>query len=221
MTAQQLRKLNADLFEAELWLIEAESELQVLTDRSADVRRMLGDREHEVAQLKEKAVNQKRLAAQLLKVFMASKNDMEKRATHEDDKIREEAEAEKAIVEEYCANEETTPEILDAEIESTGHRIELLHEGNPHAIQQYEDRQRQIDRLSQILDNFQGDLQTLNDRITEIRGQWEPQLDALVSEISEAFSHNFERIGCAGQVGVYKDEDDFSLWAIQIKVKFR
>ena len=44
--------------------------------------------------------------------------------------------------------------------------------------------------------------------------------DALVGEISEAFAENFSKIQCAGEVGIYKDED-FEHWAIQIKVKFR
>ena len=30
---------------------------------------------------------------------------------------------------------------------------------------------------------------------------WEPELDKLVKEISNAFAYNFEQIGCAGEVG--------------------
>jgi len=56
--------------------------------------------------------------------------------------------------------------------------------------------------------------------ITEIKDQWEPELDALVAQISEAFGENFAKIQCAGEVGVHKD-DDFEQWAIQIRVKFR
>ena len=51
--------------------------------------------------------------------------------------------------------------------------------------------------------------------------QWEPQLDELIAKISEAFADNFSKIQCAGEVVVYKDEEDFDQWAIQIKVKFR
>ena len=54
-----------------------------------------------------------------------------------------------------------------------------------------------------------------------MRGRWEPELDGVIARISEAFADNFARIHCAGEVGIYKDPDDFERWAVQIKVKFR
>ena len=63
-------------------------------------------------------------------------------------------------------------------------------------------------------------LKSLDNEIKEVKEQWEPQLDELISHISDAFADNFSKIQCAGEVGVHKDED-FELWAIQIKVKFR
>ena len=57
--------------------------------------------------------------------------------------------------------------------------------------------------------------------IDRIRAKWEPELDQLVALISDAFFHNFAQIGCAGQVGVHKDDEDFGQWAIRIEVKFR
>jgi chromosome segregation ATPase len=63
-------------------------------------------------------------------------------------------------------------------------------------------------------------LETIAQNVMKIRGKWEPKLDTLIAKISDAFSYNFEQIGCAGEVNVHKD-DDFDQWAIQIKVKFR
>ncbi len=130
------------------------------------------------------------------------------------DRTDEEAEVQQSI------DQEITNEELEGEIESASARIELLHGGNPDAIKQYETRQKHIDSLKEKLESLEGDLTRLTIQIQEIREKWEPELDELVRQISDAFAHNFNKIGCAGQVGIYKDED-FDQWAIQIQVKFR
>ncbi len=109
---------------------------------------------------------------------------------------------------------------LETEIESEKARLELVHEGNPHALQEFEVRQVKIDKLKEKVQASETQLEEFAAAVTEIREKWEPELDELVRKISDAFSISFEQIGCAGQVDVYKDED-FDQWAIQIQVKFR
>ena len=116
--------------------------------------------------------------------------------------------------------QDISTEDLEAEIESALARLELLHEGNTDIIREFEQRQRQIDASKDKLATLEDGLTTAQSKIDDVRSQWEPELDDLIRQISDAFSHNFSKIGCAGQVGVYKDED-FSQWAIQIQVKFR
>ena len=118
-------------------------------------------------------------------------------------------------------SEQRTLEDLVAEIDGTKGRMELLHEGNPHAIEQFEARAKQIEKLKDKIANFEQRLASLNSTILDIRKQWEPELDGIVEQISVAFAHNFERIGCAGQVSVKKEDEDFREWAVQIEVKFR
>jgi len=85
------------------------------------------------------------------------------------------------------------------------------------------------------------DLDDARHGIREIRNNWEPKLEELVARISEKFGESFARIGCAGEVVVFKassaenDEDDsqrtlegdegngldFANWAIHISVRFR
>ena len=64
-------------------------------------------------------------------------------------------------------------------------------------------------------------LAEVQQKISEVREKWEPELDALVGKISDAFRENFEQIQCVGEVGVHKDEEEFEHWTIQIRVKFR
>lgn len=201
-----LLKHHNDLYEVELWAIEAESELNTLKDRNAEINRLLDERKTEVEQLRRDVNVQKNLSNELLAKFLEAKAAM---SPEEQEMIKE------------WVRPEVSLDDLNAEIEATNGRIELLHAGNPGLIEAYERRQQEIDRLQDTLNNFDARLATLNESVTELREKWEPELDKLVSEISEAFSHNFAQIGCAGQVGIYKDDDDFSQWAIRIEVKFR
>ena len=117
-------------------------------------------------------------------------------------------------------SEGQTTEALEAEIDSEKARLDLMHEGNGSVIREYEARQKKIDSLTTRLQEIKLALSELDDKIKEIRDQWEPELDSLVKNISDSFSFNMAQISCAGEVGVYKD-DDFDQWAIQIRVKFR
>ena len=113
-----------------------------------------------------------------------------------------------------------TTEALEAEIDSEKARLDLMHEGNGSVIREYEARQKKIDSLTTRLQEIKLALSELDEKIKGIRDQWEPELDSLVRRISDSFSYNMAQISCAGEVGVYKD-DDFDQWAIQIRVKFR
>jgi chromosome segregation ATPase len=113
-----------------------------------------------------------------------------------------------------------TVESLQMDIAAEESRLEFIHASNPNAIRQYEKFQIDADKLKAKIQETEASLATMAEEITEIRSKWEPQLDILIAKISDAFSYNFEQIGCAGEVNVHKD-DDFEQWAIQIKVKFR
>jgi chromosome segregation ATPase len=204
-----LRDFHIKLFEYEIQLIEADSELGVLTDRNQEINEMLAERKREVKELESDVKIQRDLCKKLLNEF----NEI--RANQDDD------DPEVPIMEEFTADEYNTPVVLEAEIEATRHRIELLHEGNPQAIQQFQKRQQDIDILTKKLETFEADLEKVNEEVKTLREKWEPELDKLVAEISDAFAFNFGKINCNGEVSVYKDDEDFKQWAIQIKVRFR
>jgi chromosome segregation ATPase len=128
------------------------------------------------------------------------------------------SEEEKDMIKRY--SDLPTTEDLDNEIATITARLNLMAEGNPNAIKAFEKREQEIQTLVSKLEGIEERLETNRADIAVIREQWEPQLDALIARISDGFSYNFEQIGCAGQVGVYKDED-FEKWSIQIMVRFR
>ncbi len=202
----ELETAHEQLFEAEIMAIEAKSDVGALMERNQSVKTMLEARRRAVDVLKREAEEEARAGRRLLQ---------------ECEKILSDADTGEEQREFLTTLPETqTPEELEGEIESERTRLELVHEGNPNAVAEYEDRQKSIDKLRDRLAQTNSKLEDLNAAITEIRDKWEPELDRLVAKISAAFSENFEKIGCAGQVEVYKAED-FDQWAIQIQVKFR
>jgi chromosome segregation ATPase len=199
-----LNSIHNKIIEAEIRLIEASSELEVLVDQNRSIKETLEQKQREVQDMTRETARLKQEATNAL--------DEVKRIS-----------AENAGIDEFIHSlpENQTIEELEADIESERAKLELVHEGNPNAIREFEARQRKIDDLKEKVDRVDEKLVQIDEGIAELRGKWEPELDMLVKEISDAFALNFEKIGCAGEVMVHKEGEDFDQWAIQIKVKFR
>jgi chromosome segregation ATPase len=203
-TVSDLRQCHESLVDAEIRLVEAISEVDSLKEENAHITQAIAALEN--------TVNQSRLREQAVKHQLKTVHDKAKRL------LRSLSEEERAIMLEY--SQLPTIEDLNNEIEAVNTRLQLMAEGNPHAVHAYENREKEIESKQQRLAQIAQDLETTRGQIGDIRGEWEPRLDELVATISDGFSHNFAQIGCAGQVGVHKDED-FEKWSIQIQVRFR
>jgi chromosome segregation ATPase len=203
-SVQSLQKLETDHLQATLALIEGESDFQILKAHSEEVRQNLAQREQDVRKLIAERDNLKKTATAALKACNELLQDLSERESE----IY--SEYHKMGVDEY-----------EAEIDSTKARLEMVHGGNPQILLEYEKRAGDIERAKRKLENIESELAELQQKIEEVRQKWEPELDQLIGQISDAFSENFAKINCAGQVEVYKEEDDFNRWAIQIQVKFR
>lgn len=185
-------------------LIEATSDFEILRERNSSVQELLEDQRRQVDALARETAASQRTAKALVE-----------RCTQ---LLAQAEEGLRNFLKALPANQ--TSEQLEGEIESEKARLELMHEGNGGVIKEYEQRKKKIDALTARLEEIKNALSELDDKIKELRDQWEPELDSLVGKISNSFSLNMEQISCAGEVGVHKDED-FDQWAIQIRVKFR
>ncbi|KAF1962850.1 P-loop containing nucleoside triphosphate hydrolase protein [Byssothecium circinans] len=199
----KLRALYEAYVEAEIRLIEANSEVEGFVSDNSLIDRALEERRQRLAVLTsqkdaatKKAKEQRAIASEILHNITLEEEDEMKKYS------------------------EMTTEELDLEINDITARLDMLSDDNPGAVKAYEKREREIRMAQEKLARNAEQLESAREKIVEIRGQWEPELDELVSRISDGFANNFHKIGCAGQVGVYKDED-FEKWAIQIQVRFR
>ncbi|KAF2689337.1 P-loop containing nucleoside triphosphate hydrolase protein [Lentithecium fluviatile CBS 122367] len=200
----QLRALYESHVEAEIRLIEANSEVDGYKADNRGIQTNLQQKEAEVKELQNRLKDKRAAHGRQHKIALQLTNNV--------------TQEEKEMIKGY--SELQTIEALDDEIAAIAARLDLMAEGNPNAIKAFEKREQEIEALQSKLDNVSGQLESTRASIAGIREQWEPELDALVAKISDGFSHNFQQIGCAGQVDVYKDED-FENWSIQIQVRFR
>jgi structural maintenance of chromosomes protein 5 len=204
-----------DQLEIELLLVEAESDFKHLQSRNKEVTEMLVVRRKEIEVLNHDIAKMKKTCLDLRR-----KVEVQKRDCTEEEKLIQDVFDMRCRDDGHKGGEARSAE-LEAEITSVTQRLELVHSGNPHIIQEYEKRAQEIERISLRVTNIDGEIAALDEQIRDIRSQWEPQLDELIGEINEAFSYNFEQIKCAGQVSVHKDDEDYAEWAIKIMVKFR
>ncbi|KAK4898420.1 Structural maintenance of chromosomes protein 5 [Elasticomyces elasticus] len=203
-----LRDLIVQHMDAQILHFEAQSDLEKLKERTVEERRLLKEREAEVIVLQD---TKTRLKAEGDR-WAAECRELEPAFEH--DKVL-------ADLYEKCEEEVWDAVHLATEIESTSAKLDMLDgNGGQRELDAHEERAKKIEGLRRKRDALEADLKEVEDKIAGIRAQWEPRLDELVAEISAAFSDNFGKIQCAGEVTVHKDED-FEQWAIQIWVKFR
>lgn len=189
-----LRKLHDALLELEMQHLEAKSDFEVLKSRNEHVQATLKAKQDEekeaVEESTREAAKAKELVVHVRHLAIEAKGLLE---------------ADEGIWQEWLGEfgRKSTDE-LEADIESEKARLDLTHEGNSNILKEFDDRQKRIDQLKESLQKFMQEKGTVQAAIEEVRSQWEPGLDALVAKISDAFSDSFARIGCAGQVTVYK-----------------
>ena len=220
-----LRQKYSELLPAVIALIEAESDAEQLKKQHANATAERDRLKIEVDKIKIDMHDARKRAMDAFKHWQ--------RLAEQDAEMKE-------YFQSLSDEERTrTPEELDADIDALGARLETLYDGDPNLVREFEARAAKIEKLEQEVETWSSQLQEVQSSIMSLRETWEPAVDALAGKVSGAFSDLLQRIGCAGEVTVYKagaasstnndSEDGFEYedgynyedWAIQILVKFR
>ncbi|KAL4782696.1 P-loop containing nucleoside triphosphate hydrolase protein [Aspergillus varians] len=215
---ESLRNLQEEVIKLTMWKIEGVSDVDTLTSRTSEHNERLEAKNKEVKQKNEE-----------VKALAQESRRVQKEASKVARSLKSQPELEEIGKQIYDSH---TIVELEAEIDSEKARLELTHAGPGNVIQEFEERERQIERLRRKLTDFENKLADFNHAINEIRGKWEPRLDDIIKSVSDAFSDSFARIGCAGQVTLDKageepgpdgqpSGNDFDQWSVQVHVKFR
>lgn len=203
-----LREANQAVLEAQTRHIEAVSDVAALKLRNADIvqrleeeRQKVTDLTGQLEQLKSEAQN---AGAILSELWTLESGDTD--------------EGRRDLLIELA--QDKTVESITEDIQTEEARLDLIHATDPGVLRDFEKRAQDIGRLEAAHAAAHENLQGLGERVQDLRGQWEPELDEIFRKINDGFSYNFEQIDCGGEVAIHKDED-FEKWAVHIKVKFR
>ncbi|CAJ1937515.1 unnamed protein product [Sphenostylis stenocarpa] len=115
----------------------------------------------------------------------------------------------------------TTIEELEAAIQDTTSQANSILFVNHNILEQYKDRERQIEDLAAKLEADKKESARCLAELNYIKGKWLPTLRNLVAKINETFSFNFQEMAVAGEVSLDEHDIDFDQYGILIKVKFR
>ncbi|XWS42860.1 hypothetical protein CRYUN_Cryun16bG0050800 [Craigia yunnanensis] len=115
----------------------------------------------------------------------------------------------------------TTIEELEAAIQDHISQANSIVFLNRNILQEYEDRERQIEAISAKLEADNKELQRCLADIDALKGKWLPTLRNLVNQINETFSRNFQEMAVAGEVSLDEHDTDFDQFGILLKMKFR
>ena len=201
----EFRRLHENVVEAEIRLIEAASEVRAFAKDNSQILQRLRARQ---VQLEELTAVRNEMKASIRSEHVTVQEMIHSCTAEENEIIRSYKDLQ-SVAE------------LDDEIQSVSARLDMMSAGDGSVVKIYENREAQIRKTQESLEEHATALQEAQAKIAEIKGPFVEQLDELMMKISAAFAYNFEQIGAAGEVSVYKDEDDFNAWSIQISVRFR
>lgn len=229
-----LKDVSAKLLEAEVIFIEAQSDAETLQEINIHIRDTLRRKEAELEEASREFDVAHTRAATLLREVKAINVEAEAMAERQDDSTLVD------LFNSLAADKDLTEQKLEDMLDVEHAKLELTAGGVDAAntIKEFEERAKKIDRLRNKLREFNETQSDYISGIREIRGLLEQELHPIITQIDDAFSESFSRIGCAGQVAVYKASSDdladctenlggrengldFANWAIHISVKFR
>lgn len=127
-----------------------------------------------------------------------------------------------AELEEKFAGMPNDPFALRELAQSKQDEAEGLMITDPSALEHYKRRCEEISAAEETLKELVEKRDLNAARIEELKAAWLPQLRDIVNRINETFSVSFPNVGVAGEVALREaEDDDFSKYAIEIRVKFR
>ncbi|XP_076444163.1 structural maintenance of chromosomes protein 5-like [Babylonia areolata] len=116
-----------------------------------------------------------------------------------------------------------TLEELDDEIHRQQARADSMFQIDESVVQQYQNRQKEIERMRAELERKEREEQQLKGDVTDMRNQWLDPLKELIDRINVNFARFFSAMDCCGEVdlNIPDDQEAYDRYGVRIKVKFR
>ncbi|KAK5648718.1 hypothetical protein RI129_003610 [Pyrocoelia pectoralis] len=112
---------------------------------------------------------------------------------------------------------------LESDKDGTLAKIDCLSTADDAELGEYHKRQELIVKYENDIEQGHAQLNNTNCDMEKLEKEWLEPLEELVQEINLKFSNAFRRMGCAGEISIYKgtNEKDYSEYGLSIKVKYR
>ena len=116
-----------------------------------------------------------------------------------------------------------TCEDIDNSIGTLKLRINSIADADETVKEAYTLRRRNIERQQKDLESRKKEVALKMLKVSQLKEQWIPALEELIGKINDNFANFMDQIKCAGEVSLYKpeDQDNYEEYGISIKVKFR
>lgn len=112
---------------------------------------------------------------------------------------------------------------LDNEIHSMQARAEVLYQVDEQVVREFEDREKEIQRLEKQLLDLESHRHTHQEDISLAKRKWLQPLTDMIQEINTNFIYFFSCLNCCGEVSLSEPEnpEDYEKYGVCVKVKFR
>ncbi|WFC94953.1 Structural maintenance of chromosomes protein 5 [Malassezia brasiliensis] len=144
---------------------------------------------------------------------LACKRRYEQQMDECDDAMRE-------LFREQYVDDTDSVDQLEMQLQSAQAALEIPWGVGANVVEAFRARKAQVAALQEAIRAARLEQAQVETAIQRVENRWLPALEALVSNINERFSAAFQRLGCAGEVRLTRD-DDYEKWGIDILVKFR
>lgn len=82
--------------------------------------------------------------------------------------------------------------------------MDCLNTADEVEVREYDSRVQAINALQEKMENTKTRFDNTENYIEKLRREWLTPLEEIVGHINTKFSNAFERMGCAGEVSIYK-----------------
>ena len=144
---------------------------------------------------------------------LACKRLYEQRMDECDDAMRE------AFREQYADDTESVDQ-LEMQLNSAQAALDIPWGVGPNVVEAFRQRKAKVAQLKETIEATRLEQTRFEAAIQRVENLWLPALETLIFNVNERFSAAFQRLGCAGEIRLARDED-YEKWGIDILVKFR
>lgn len=111
-------------------------------------------------------------------------------------------------------------ELVQSQIDDKEGRISMIVLSTS-VMREYTEREAQLGTLRPQLASADSTHAKEVQQLESLHGKWLPLMQEITAKLNNSFATFMRELGCAGEVALQEDKDDYEKWQLQIRVTFR